>query len=158
MILTKNLTIQYVYCIYGWWRLRISCPKISPQNQLNIYFANRQYRLGIAKLKNVFRSFLTHFKIAATEFPNFSQNFYWLTDSLTHSLINAYRQWQSLRLFLYYSTLLFFEMCLFADHSTSSVISRFYWSLPLFSIPYSTATYVDDNSQYAHSGLGARLG
>ena len=30
------LIIQYSSTVYG--RLRISCPKISPQNQLNIYF------------------------------------------------------------------------------------------------------------------------
>ena len=54
----KALIIKYrtVLCL-GSWRLGISYPKISPQNQLNIYFmTSRQYFLGIAKLKNVFRS------------------------------------------------------------------------------------------------------
>jgi len=59
------LIMQYsstVYRDYGGY-IGISCPKLSPQNQLNIYFVTfRQYRLGIAKLKNVFRSFLTYSK------------------------------------------------------------------------------------------------
>ena len=45
-------------------RLGISCPKISPQSQLNnnYFVTSRQYRLGITKLKNVFTSLLTHSK------------------------------------------------------------------------------------------------
>ena len=47
-------------------------PQMSPQNQLNIYFVtSRQYRLGIAKLKNVFRLFLTHSKMLLQNFKNF---------------------------------------------------------------------------------------
>ena len=75
--------------MYGSWRLRISCPKLSPCNQLNIYFVtSRQYRLGITKLKNVFRSFITRSKNLQWNFKNFlfSQIFYWLTYWLTHSL------------------------------------------------------------------------
>jgi len=54
----KALIMKYRTVLYlGSWRLGISYPKISPQNQLNIYFmTSRQYFLGIAKLKNVFRS------------------------------------------------------------------------------------------------------
>ena len=37
--------------------MEVRNPKISPQNQLNSYFVrSRQYWLGIAKLKHVFRS------------------------------------------------------------------------------------------------------
>ena len=49
-------TVQQ-YCIQGSWRFGISCPKISPQNQIKIYFViSRQDWLGIAKPNNVFRS------------------------------------------------------------------------------------------------------
>ena len=41
-------------------KVRDFLPKISPKNQLNVYFVSFwQHRLGIAKLKNVFGSFLT---------------------------------------------------------------------------------------------------
>jgi len=64
----------------------------SSQNQLTIYFVtSRQYRLGIAKLKNVFRSFLTYSKNLLRNFKNFlfSQI---STDSLTTpSLTDAFR-------------------------------------------------------------------
>jgi len=55
----------------------------------HIYFVtSRHHRWGIAKLKNVFRSFLTHFKKLLRNFKHFlfSRIFYWLTDWLTHSL------------------------------------------------------------------------
>jgi len=53
-----------------------------PQNQLNIYFMTS--RVGIAKLKNVFRSSLTHSKQLLQNLKNFlfSQILYWLTDYL----------------------------------------------------------------------------
>ena len=51
----NNLNHTYSTVVLLW----ISCPKLSLQNQLNIYFVtSRQYRFGIVKLKNVFRSFL----------------------------------------------------------------------------------------------------
>ena len=63
-------------------------PKMSPQNQLNVYFVtHKQYRLGIVKLKNAYRSFLTNSK---NLLPNFKKNFHlvefsdWLTHSLTY--------------------------------------------------------------------------
>ena len=52
-----------------------------PQNQPNIYFlTSRQYWLGIAKLKNVFRSFLTHSKKSLQNFKNFILSNFLLTD------------------------------------------------------------------------------
>ena len=58
-----DISYSRVVLYIGSRRLGISCPIISPQNQLDIYLVtSRQYRLGIAKLKNVFRSFLTHSK------------------------------------------------------------------------------------------------
>jgi len=70
----------------------ISSPKISPQNHLDIYFVtSRQYSLGIAKLKNTFRSFLIHSKKLLWIFKNsvFSRI---PTDWLTDSLTDAFRQ------------------------------------------------------------------
>ena len=54
----------------------------------NNFVMFRKYRLGIAKLKNFFRSFLTHSKNLWHNFKNvlFSWIFYWLTDWLTNWL------------------------------------------------------------------------
>jgi len=45
--------MQYSIVLHiGIMEVSDSCPKISLQNQLNIYFVtSKQYRLGIAKLK-----------------------------------------------------------------------------------------------------------
>ena len=58
------------------------------KNQFNIYFVtSRQCRLGIAKLKNIFRSFLTHSKKLLQNFKIFIQSNFLLIDWLTHSLM-----------------------------------------------------------------------
>jgi len=85
----KHLSITSCSTVVLYMEVRDFCPKLSLQNQLNIYFVtSRQYRLGIASLKNVFRSFLTHSKKLLWNFKNFlfSQIFYWLHDWLTDSL------------------------------------------------------------------------
>ena len=74
VIIQYSTTVYRDYGSYGFL-----FPKISPQNQLDIYFVtSRQYSLGIAKLKNVFRSFLTHSKNLLQNFNNsvFSRTFY----------------------------------------------------------------------------------
>ena len=82
-----SLCVQnFITDVYiGIMEVRDSCPKISPKTSLylpcDIY--SRQYtcRLGIAKLKNIFRSFLTHSKQLLRNLKNFlfSWIFYWLT-------------------------------------------------------------------------------
>jgi len=66
-------------------------PSIITPKKLNIYFVTAsQYRLGIEKLKNVFRSFLTHSNGILKIFylVEFSTDWLtdWLTDCLTDSL------------------------------------------------------------------------
>ena len=66
------------------------------KNQLDIYLVtSRQYKLRIAKLKNVFRSFLTHSKKLLWNFKHslFSQILYWLTDWLTDWLNDWLTDW-----------------------------------------------------------------
>ena len=71
VLLALYHTVQQ-YCIQESQRLGFCCPKSSLQTKLNIYFVtSRQYRLGIAKLKNVFRLFLTHSKKLLQNFKNF---------------------------------------------------------------------------------------
>ena len=50
-----NITYSSTVHLYvRFKKFRFSCPKISPQKQLNIYFvAYQQHWLGIAKLKSV---------------------------------------------------------------------------------------------------------
>ena len=76
-----------VYCIQGSYRFGISCPKISQQNQLDIYFVTpRQYCSCIAKLKNVFRSTVHPTTKLIWNLLNFLLNriFCWLTNWLTN--------------------------------------------------------------------------
>ena len=120
-------------------RFGISSPKISPKNQLDIYYmTSNQDWLGKAKPKNVFRS---------TKNPSmkliwnvkkflFNKNSYWLTDWLTYllmllvkrNLIMAIQPW-----FLHCSTSLCPEMCFFANCSSSSAHIIVLSNLPLFS-------------------------
>jgi len=90
--LSHDYIIQYSGTVYRIMEVRDFCPKLSPQNQLSIYLVtSRQYRLGIAKLKNVFRSFLTHSRKLLQNFKSFlfSHIFYlvkFFTDCMTDSL------------------------------------------------------------------------
>jgi len=83
-----NYTVSYstIVLYIGTIEVRDFLPQISPQYQLNIYFVtSREYRVGITKLINVFRSFLTHSKKLLWNFKIFlfSRIFYWLHDWLT---------------------------------------------------------------------------
>ena len=69
----------------------VNSPKISPQNQLDIYFLRVwENWLGLAKPKNVFRSILNPSTKYLWNFKNFvfTRFFYWLTYLLT----NAFKQ------------------------------------------------------------------
>ena len=61
-------------------------PKYHPKTSLIYFVTSRHYGLGIAKLKNVFRSFLTHSKNLLKNFK-FNRIFLRPTDSLTHLLM-----------------------------------------------------------------------
>jgi len=88
----QKLIIQYnstVYRDHG--GLGFLALKYHPKASLifSYFVTSRQYRLGIAKLKKVFRSFLTNSKIyygilKILYLVEFSTD--WLTDSLTHLL------------------------------------------------------------------------
>ena len=99
------------------WRF---CPKLSPQNQLDICFLTVwEYWLGLAKPKNVFRSTLSHCIKLLWNFKNFLFNrfFCWLTDWLMPSdKRNSIMALATGSIF----SLLRPEMCLFANRSSSS--------------------------------------
>ena len=122
-----NHTVQW-YC-YGFL--------VSLQNQLNIYFVtSRQYRLGIVKLKNVFRSFLTHL---LRNFKNFLSNFL-LTDWLTkrNSILNRY----SYSLDFFTVQRCFIWRCAFSPTAAAPMLASWFYTKPylcspLYSIPFS---------------------
>ena len=108
-ILSYSTVVLYIGIVKVW----DSSPKISPKNQLDIYFVtSRQDWLGIAKPKNVFRSTKNliwfFFKILTD----------WLMPSDKHNSIRLYLQpWF---LFTVQRTSLHPGMCLFANRSSSS--------------------------------------
>jgi len=104
----------------------VSCPKIPPKNQPNIYFLTAwQHWLGIAKPKNAFRSTLSLCIDLLWNFKNFSFNrfFCWLIDHLTIWYLQTSVAPQPLKLwawFLHCSTSLRPEMCLFTNRCSSN--------------------------------------
>jgi len=78
---SKHLSYSMVVCI-GIIKVWVSCPKMPPTNQPNIYFVTAwQHWLGITKPKNIFRLTLT-FLTYLTDWLTI-----WLTPSDKHSLI-----------------------------------------------------------------------
>ena len=81
--------INYSSAVYiGIMELKISCPKISPQNQFYIYFVTcRQYWLGMVKIKNTFRLTINlSTKMISKKFL-FDRILYWLTWSTFRGVV-----------------------------------------------------------------------
>ena len=146
--------------------LGISCPKLSPQNQLKIYFVtSKQHTLGIDKLKNVFRSFLTRSKKLLQNFKIFlfSRIFYWVTHSLpywclqtsVYNLIITITKASISSLFNVASSgdMPFHQPQQLQCLHHGSTKAHFFSFVLLSFLPY----HIGDNWRYMHYGFGARF-